>query len=130
MKASCATICAAALVHWPLTTNAMHGPRRTSSGVKTSLNVLKLSLAILRETPIPGIGAAAEALSQVLNRTQVSDELQWAKGELMFPGRSCKTTQLAGKISRTECSPSHSSVLEIMIWILNFEIVLRSWSPA
>ncbi|KAJ7058775.1 hypothetical protein C8F01DRAFT_1147171 [Mycena amicta] len=48
----------------------MRGPSRTSSSVKTSLNLLKVSLAVLRETPIPGIGAAAEALSQVLNRTQ------------------------------------------------------------
>ncbi|KAJ7719002.1 hypothetical protein B0H16DRAFT_1700444 [Mycena metata] len=55
---------------WPSETQAMHGISRTSSGVKTSLNILKLSLAILRETPIPGIGAAAEALSQALNRTQ------------------------------------------------------------
>ncbi|KAF8139380.1 hypothetical protein K438DRAFT_1996060 [Mycena galopus ATCC 62051] len=48
----------------------MRGISRTSPGVKTSLNVLKLSLAILCQTPIPGIGAAAEGLSQVLNKTQ------------------------------------------------------------
>ncbi|KAJ7232447.1 hypothetical protein B0H12DRAFT_192070 [Mycena haematopus] len=48
----------------------MRGTRRPSSGVKTSLNVLKVSLAILHDTPIPGIGAAAEALLQVLNKSQ------------------------------------------------------------
>lgn len=63
----------------------MCGMRRTSSGVKTSLNLLKLSLTILRETPIPGIGAAAVALLQVLNRTQVSDKLSLDQRELMFP---------------------------------------------
>ncbi|KAF8139378.1 hypothetical protein K438DRAFT_712724 [Mycena galopus ATCC 62051] len=43
---------------------------RTSSGVKTSLNLLKLSLTILCETPVPGISAVAVVLLEVLKRTQ------------------------------------------------------------